>query len=120
MKRFLRFLVVGVVNTTFGYGIFTIVFLFTGIPALALFVAIVLGVAFNYFTTGNFVFARRGNHQAGLFILGYSFVYFANLAALHLLIASGVGPILSQLICLPCLAVLSYFINARFVFRKQQ
>src|SRR6516162_3637567 len=57
--QFIRFVLVGCLNTTVGYGLFAACILL-GLPsALALLIATIIGVLFNYFSTGRLVFACR-------------------------------------------------------------
>ena len=58
--HFFRFLAIGVLNTLVGYGLFSLLVLIRLAPGVALLVATVLGVLFNYFTTGQLVFATKG------------------------------------------------------------
>ena len=61
--RFLGFLLVGGVNTAFGYGMF-VVCLWLGMHyAVAAAVATLLGVLFNFFSTGGLVFKNRDRRR---------------------------------------------------------
>ena len=55
-RPFARFLVVGVVNTLFGYGVFCLALWATQQPTLAVVISTVLGVLFNFRSTGVVVF----------------------------------------------------------------
>ena len=59
-RRFARFLIVGTINTLFGYGVFAALITAGLESALALALATIAGVIFNYFTTGKLVFANSG------------------------------------------------------------
>ena len=60
-QTFIRFIFIGVINTIFGYGIY-LIFLFAGLNfALAVLLSTILGVIFNFFTTGRFVFNSTNN-----------------------------------------------------------
>lgn len=119
MYNFAKFLIFGAVNTAFGYLLFALLLQVVGPPEIALLIATVVGVLFNYFTTGRYVFDTRGYRALGPFLLAYAFIYLVNVVAINVIIALGVRAILAQLFCLPGLAVLSYFINAHFVFGKK-
>lgn len=119
IRRFSKFLVVGVLNSAVGYLLFAGLLQFSS-PELALLLATGGGVVFNYFTTGRFVFENHGYREMFPFILGYALVYGVNLAAIYGLGALGIGPAIGQFLCLPGLAVLSYFTNSYLVFEKKR
>jgi putative flippase GtrA len=115
-RRFVKFLLVGGVNTAFGYGVF-IVSLWLGMHyAVAAAVATVLGVLFNFKSTGKIVFQNQGNRQLPRFVSVYGLVYVVNVLGLAVLLRLGIPEWLGGLILiLPC-AILSYVLNSRYVF----
>ncbi|HET9651933.1 MAG TPA: GtrA family protein, partial [Usitatibacter sp.] len=62
--QFVRFLIVGGVNTLFGYAVFAGLVLAGMPPMPALVLTYVVGVLFNFFTTRRFVFAASGRGAA--------------------------------------------------------
>lgn len=114
--RFLGFLLVGGVNTAFGYGMF-VVCLWLGMHyAVAAAAATVLGVLFNFFSTGGLVFKNRDHRRLPWFIGVYVIIYCVNVAGLALLLLAGTPAWLGGLLLiLPC-AMLSYLLNSRLVF----
>ncbi len=116
-RRLLSFLVVGMLNTAFGYSAFALLFVTTQHRNMSLVAATVLGILFNFFTTGRIVFGNRTWRTLGPFVLAYGVALGLNLAVLNLLVAVGVKTLQSQAISLPVVVVVSYFINARLVFR---
>ena len=116
-RRFVRFLVVGALNTLFGYGVFSLLVL-TGLGAgLSLFVATVLGVLFNYVTTGRLVFAARGLGRLPWFVAVYGLTFLINLWSLKGLASAGFSPFLAQALLLPFVTILAFVLNKTFVFR---
>lgn len=115
--RFLRFLVVGVLNTAVGYGLFAAVYLATGRHRVAIVIATVLGVVFNFFSTGRLVFGSRRLRAFVPFVLGYVVTCGLNILLVDGLLLAGVSPVLGQLVALPPVVLLSYQINHRLVFR---
>ncbi|ROM56303.1 GtrA family protein [Pseudomonas sp. C 49-2] len=114
--KFLRFLLVGLMNAAFGYGCFA-GFIYLGLHySFALLLATVLGVAFNFKSTGSLVFGSHDNKLIVRFVLGYAVVYGVNLGGVAALALFGVVPYVSGLILLLPMAVLSFLINNRFVF----
>lgn len=118
-SRVSRFLVVGFGNTLFGYGLFAGLFYATGSHRLSIIVATVLGVLFNFFTTGRIVFHNQNSWAILPFMLGYAAALALNLVLLDGLVIFGVNPLLAQAVCLPCVVVVSYIINARIVFQQR-
>lgn len=115
-RRFLRFLLVGGINTAFGYGAF-VACLWLGMHyAMAVAVATMLGVLFNFKSTGTLVFKSRDNRKLPRFVGVYAIVYLANVVGIAILLRCGAPEWLGGLILiLPC-AILSYILNSRYVF----
>jgi len=112
-----RFLAVGVLNTAFGYVIFAAGIL-AGLPSgLALAIAMVIGVIFNFFTLGRLVFDSRDPTRLPRFVGVYALTYVVNLMLLRLWEAAGVGPLLAQLACLPVTVSLTFVLMRFLVFR---
>jgi putative flippase GtrA len=106
---------VGGINTAFGYALFGAIYLTTGWPSLAIVGATIIGVGFNFFSTGHLVFANRRGMAFVPFVIGYLILCIFNVIALHLLAAQGLRPFLGQLIVLPVSVLLSFEIN-RHIF----
>ena len=116
--RFIRFLFVGGINTLFGYGVFSLLILLKVYYPIALFLATVMGVVFNYFTIGRIVFRRKGREYILRFVSVYAVVYFFNLGLLKLLNqVFYLNILISQIICLLPVVLLNYFLQKRIVFR---
>ncbi|MBF0561309.1 MAG: GtrA family protein [Alphaproteobacteria bacterium] len=116
--QFVRFLLVGAVNTLFGYSGFALL-LWLGLHhPQALTLATAVGILFNFGTTGRLVFANQGWHLLPRFFIGYGVAYGVNLTLLNMLVATGLSAYLTQLTLLPAIVVLSFVINKVFVFRS--
>ncbi len=118
-RRFARFLIVGVINTLFGYGIFAALVTAGLESALALALATTAGIIFNYFTTGKLVFANSGAAMLPRFVLAYVISYAANLAMLKGLEYAGFDTLIAQALCLPPTVLLSFALLRWFVFRDK-
>ena len=66
--RLLRFFVVGAVNTFFSYLVYAALILIGAHYTLATLISTVLGVIFNFFTTGRIVFRSMDNKR---FVMSY-------------------------------------------------
>ena len=84
--RIVKFLAIGLLNTFFGYTIYAIL-VFINLPYLiALFIATLAGILFNYFSFGRIVFRAHGGWLIfGKFIVAYAVVYAINAILLGIL-----------------------------------
>ncbi len=117
-QAFFRFLVIGAVNTTFGYGVYAL-FIVVGLPRfVALLATVIIGVLFNFVTTGSVVF---GNRAAGLlprFVAVYGASYVFNLCLLEAFCrAGGVDSLSGQALSLPFVVLFNYWAMKTLVFR---
>ncbi len=114
--RFVRFLLVGLLNTAFGYGVFALL-IAPGVPyPIATLLSTVAGVLFNFKSYGTLVFGSHDNRLLLRFIGVYAFCYAVNLIPLRWAERNGVSLILmGAAIALP-MAALSFALNRRFVF----
>lgn len=117
---FVRFLVVGALNSTFGYGVFVALVKCGLHYSAALLLATVIGVLFNYKTTGRLVFRSRVKGLLLRFVGVYALVYAVNVASMKLLLVAGVGTLVSGAALLLPMAALSYILNKNLVFYHAQ
>ena len=83
-KLILFFLVAGL-NTLFGYGLFAGL-IFIGMSyAVAMFVATVLGILFNFKTYGTLVFKNKNNSRIFRFFGVYGVMYIINISLMFLI-----------------------------------
>ncbi|MGO9773023.1 MAG: GtrA family protein [Roseiarcus sp.] len=115
-RRFLRFLLVGGFNTAVGYSLLLVSLAIMPTTLSAVVVASILGILFNFKTTGSLVFGARDPRLLPRFfgVYGVAFVY--NSIGLTLLEGMGVRPWLGALALLPSSVLVSYLLNQRFVF----
>lgn len=112
-----RFLAVGVLNTLFGYGIFALL-IFAGTHyALALLLATIVGVLFNFKSTGALVFKSHDNRLLFRFVVVYTALYGVNVTLLKSLLLVGAGPYFGGAALIVPMALLAFLLNKRFVFR---
>jgi len=117
--QFQRYLMVGLLNTLFGYSIFALlIYLGLNYP-VALLLATVLGVLFNFKSIGILVFESRDNKLIFRFIVVYVVIYLLNLAGLKLLSLAHVNMYVAGAILLPLMAIVGFVINKRFVFNHE-
>ena len=116
--RFLRFLVVGALNTAVGYGLFLAALAIMPTPFSALVLSTVLAILFNFRTTGGLVFGVRDPRLLWRFFGVYAIVFMYNAAGLAALQQTGLRPWLIGLLLLPGGVAVSYLLNRGFVFRS--
>ncbi len=115
--RFANYLLVGGLNTLFGYSVFTAM-VWAGLHySLAIAVATVLGTLFNFKSTGALVFKSRDNSRLVRFLLVYAVVYGVNVLSVGLLMHVGFNAYYGGLIMVLPLALLAYWLNSQFVFK---
>ena len=74
-QTFIKFIFIGIINTIFGYGIY-LLFLLIGFNfVIAALLSTILGIIFNFFTTGRFVFKSTNNYLLLKFVMVYIFIY---------------------------------------------
>ncbi len=117
-SEFVKFLAVGVLNTLFGYGCFAFL-VFLGVHySLALLVATVLGVLFNFKSTGYLVFGSRDNRLILRFVATYAVVYAVNVSLLQGLVMAGLDPYLAGAVLILPMAALAFILFRRLVFKN--
>ena len=114
--QFVKFLFVGFINSLFGYGCFSL-FLYMGLHySLALLLATMCGVIFNFKSTGILVFSSHNNRLIFRFVGSYTLIYFINVAGIKAFSYIGVTPYIGAAILILPMAVIAYMFNKRFVF----
>lgn len=118
--RPVRFLLVGALNTVVGYGVFALMHWVGFHYGIASTIATIVGVIFNFKSTGTLVFQSSDNTLIFRFVLVYAFVLCVNLLGLTLLERVGISPYIGALALILPLAVLAYTLNARYVFQTNE
>jgi len=118
--RFVRFLFVGGLNTLFSYVIYAILILLNVHYTLATLISTILGIIFNFFTTGSIVFRNRKLSLMLRFFLVYGFTYLVNILLLSFFETKQVDMLIAGAIVTLPVALLSYFLNAKLVFRESK
>jgi putative flippase GtrA len=118
VRTFGRFLVVGALNSAVGYALFAVLVLAGVVPEVALLIATILGVLFNFTTTGHFVFGSHDRSRIWRFAGVYAAIYLLNALALHYLTYAGMAPLLAQLLLTPAAAIAAFLALRGFVFRE--
>lgn len=116
--RFIRFVLVGCLNTAFGVGVYCLC-IFLGTPYfIATLVSNILGVLWNFKTTGRLVFKNDDNRLIARFAACYVVIYIVNTLIVKLFIFSGLNDYWSGIVATPVVAVCSYTLLKSFVYKK--
>ena len=107
--RFVKFLIVGLLNTAVGWVIYAVLLRLLGLPwQIALGLAYVLGVIWNFFTHARWVFETRGFSRLPAYILAYVAVFLTNKWTLAQMIGLGFSALWAQAILLLPMAMLTF------------
>jgi putative flippase GtrA len=118
LPQFIRFVAVGVLNTGFSYAVFAAL-VWAGMPAsIALLLSTIMGIVFNFFTTGRLVFNNRDMRRLWRFLAAYGVVYLINLGLLSFLRSWGLPAVPAQGLCLLAMVPVSFVLQKLFVFRE--
>ncbi len=116
-RRFARFLLVGGLNTLFGYLVFALL-VYVGLHySLAALLSTIAGVIWNFHTTGKFVFDNIERKRIVRFVGVYAALYGLNLLGLRAGQALGYDAYLSGAAMLLPSAVVGYVLNKLWVFQ---
>ena len=114
--KFIKFLFVGGLNTAFGYGVFALFIFLKFHFALASFLSTVLGILFNFKTTGIIVFKNHDNSLIFRFFAAYAIVYALNVLGLKLFDLIHFNMYGAGFILIFPMAVVSFILMKKFVF----
>lgn len=115
-NRFLRFLLVGGLNTLFGYGVFALC-LWLGLHyAVAAAISTILGILFNFRTTGALVFRNRDGSLLWRFLCVYAVTYVVGVLCLRAASRLHLDLFVVGAVLLLPMAILSFLLSRAFVF----
>ena len=114
----IRFILVGLLNTTFSYLIYAAL-LFVGLGyQLANLLALVVGILFSFKTMGHLVFRNSSNRLLGRFVLSWAAIYVCVIFLIGRIMTLGFDAYAAGAIALPFSVALSYLSQRYFVFRN--
>jgi putative flippase GtrA len=108
--------VVGVVNSVFGYSVYALFIFFNFHYLVASLFSTILGVLFNFKTTGIFVFKSRNNNLIYKFVGVYIIVYLLNILLLKIFSVLHLNLYVAGAMALLPVAVISFTLNKKYVF----
>ncbi len=118
-QQLVKFILVGGLNTLFGYSCYAL-FVFMGMSyPLALLLSTCLGALFNFKTIGKMVFANANNERFLKFVAVYAGIYLFNIALIKSLESFTSNLYFAGLIVMIPAAILSFVLNKYVVFRER-
>lgn len=117
-NQFVKFIFVGMVNTLFGYSIYSLLIFLNLHYTIASLLSTVVGVLFNFKSIGMFVFNNKSNKLIVRFIMVYVITYFINIGLISIIKLYFNLYISAAILIIP-IALLSFYLNRRFVFKMQ-
>jgi len=119
-NRFLRYLVVGGINTAFGYGVFAALVLVGVHYAIAAATSTVAGVLFNFQTYGRLVFGRADRRLLFRFVLVYGLNYVIGVSLLRLGRELGIHVLVTSAVLILPMSGLAFLLNKLLVFEPSK
>ncbi|HHH37786.1 MAG TPA: GtrA family protein [Epsilonproteobacteria bacterium] len=122
-QTFVRFVIVGVVNTVIGYSIIMILFHLIGLSySLSYFLSYVVGIIVSFFLNRQFVFFSENNKLTEFFrfLIAFGVSYGVSYAALYLLVEHHLlGENIAFFAGMVVYSTLFYLLNKHITFKKR-
>lgn len=118
--EFLRFVLVGCINTAFSYSLYAL-FLWAGLHfAPANLLAFVISLLFSFWTQGRWVFQRHSWRRLWRFVLAWCVIYLFNIGLIALFVRAGLNAYVAGALALVPVTLLSYAVQKLIVFAGPQ
>ena len=118
-RKFIKFLFVGALNTAFAYCLYALLVAIGLVPNVALTLQYIIGIIWNFKTTGSIVFKNHDNSLIFKFFGCYLITFSINSILLYLLTEQmHVNDYIAQLILVLPIAILSFILFKKFVFKE--
>lgn len=117
-RRFFKFLLVGGINTLFGYSLYAFFIFLNFHYSLAVLFGTVIGVLFNFKTTGKIVFKSSDNSLLFKFVGVYAVTYVINVSCLKVCDLFKMNMYFAGAILILPVALVSFMLQRRFVFTE--
>jgi putative flippase GtrA len=118
--EFVRYLVVGVLNTGFSYSVYALLLWLGFVFFVANLIALLCGIAFSFQTQGRFVFDNTSRRLFPKYVLLWILIYFSNIALIKLFLLCGFNAYVAGALAIPPIVLLSYVLQKYLIFNKSQ
>lgn len=116
--QFLRYVLVGIANTAFSYGVYAALLLGGLDFRVASLLALLLGVVFSFATHGTLVFRQATRITFVKFVIAWTLIYAFNITLIALLMRASIDAYISGAIATVPVTLVSYFILKFAVFGR--
>lgn len=118
--QFIRFLLVGVLNTSFSYGVYAVL-LYVGLNYVAANLgALLLGILVSFRTQGRLVFGNRDNRLLFRFAAAWALIFVVNTLLIAGLLRADLDAYWAGAVALIPTTILSYLVQRFLVFGTWQ
>ena len=118
-KKFIKFILVGIINTIFGYSLYALLIYLNLHYSVAVLVGTIVGILFNFKTTGKLVFNNNENMLLFKFLGVYTVTYILNVSALKIFDTFKFNMYVAGLLLIFPMAAISFTLNSRYVFKEK-
>lgn len=116
--QFIKFILVGILNTIFGYGLWALL-IYIGLHyALAVVLSTILSVLFNFKTTGYLVFKNKDNKLLWKFVHIYILTTCLSILGLKCATIANINLYLAGFFLTGIMAIISFLMQKYYVFRR--
>ena len=116
--QFVRYVLVGICNTAFSYGVFALLF-YVGLDyRLASLLALLLGIVFSFTTQGTIVFRGATRVTFVKFVVAWGFMYLFNIALIAMMRRASIDTYLAGAIATVPVTLVSYLVLKFAVFGR--
>jgi putative flippase GtrA len=117
-KQFILFLLTGVINTLFGYGIYAL-FIYLGVNYFfSSLISLFFGIIFNFLTIGKFVFGKLSFKRIKKFISYYMLLYIFYIALIKIFSLWQSNLYICGILSVMFMSVVSFMVNKYLIFVK--
>ncbi len=117
---FVKFILVGILNTAFGYLVFAALLYFGLHYTLAVVLSTIAGVLFNFKTTGTLVFKNNNNKLIFKFVAVYALTCIIGIIVLRLAELVNVNLYLAGMVSTGICAIIAFILNKNWVFKYEK
>ena len=117
---FVKFILVGILNTAFGYLVFAALLYFGLHYTLAVVLSTIAGVIFNFKTTGTLVFKNNNNKLIFKFVAVYALTCIIGIMVLRLAELVNVNLYLAGMVSTGICAIIAFILNKNWVFKYEK
>ena len=117
---FIKFILVGILNTAFGYLAFALL-LFLGLHyTLAVILSTIAGILFNFKTTGTLVFKNNNDKLIFKFVAVYAIICTLGIIILRMAELANINLYFAGLVSTGVCAIISFLLNKNWVFKYEK